>query len=102
MSEFSSDERAIVRGAKIGFVFQNFNLLARTTALNNVLMPLNYAVHRLSITQSKQRASQLLAHVGLEDRLDHEPSQLSGGQQQRVAIARSLVNMPELVQEEPS
>jgi macrolide transport system ATP-binding/permease protein len=97
ISEFSEDQRALVRGAKIGFVFQNFNLLTRTTALNNVLMPLNYAVHGLSIAESKERASQLLAHIGLEDRLNHEPSQLSGGQQQRVAIARSLVNMPDLV-----
>ena len=63
MSELSADERAMVRGAKIGFVFQNFSLLARTTALNNVLMPLSYAVRRLSIAESKQRASQLLAHV---------------------------------------
>ena len=97
MSELSPDERALVRGAKLGFVFQNFSLLARTTALNNVLMPLNYALHRCSTAESKQRASQLLAHVGLEERLDHEPSQLSGGQQQRVAIARSLVNQPALV-----
>ena len=84
-------------GQKIGFVFQNFSLLPRTTALNNVLMPLIYAVRRLSIAESKQRASQLLARAGLEQRFDYEPSQLSGGQQQRVAIARSLVNMPVLV-----
>ena len=97
MSELSADERAMVRGAKIGFVFQNFSLLPRTTALNNVLMPLSYAVRRLSIAESKQRASQLLARAGLEQRFDYEPSQLSGGQQQRVAIARSLVNLPALV-----
>ena len=78
-------------------MFQNFSLLARTTALNNVLMPLNYSVTRLSNAEAKRRASQLLAHVGLEQRFDHEPSQLSGGQQQRVAIARSLVNLPELI-----
>jgi macrolide transport system ATP-binding/permease protein len=97
MSELFPDERALVRGAKIGFVFQTFNLLARTTALNNVLMPLNYAIRRPSFAESKQRAFQLLKHVGLEQRLDHEPSQLSGGQQQRVAIARSLVNLPALI-----
>jgi macrolide transport system ATP-binding/permease protein len=97
MSELTPDERALVRGAKIGFVFQNFSLLARTTALNNVLMPLNYAVSRLSTAESKRRASQLLTLVGLEQRLNHEPSRLSGGQQQRVAIARSLVNMPALI-----
>jgi macrolide transport system ATP-binding/permease protein len=97
MSELAPHERALVRGAKIGFVFQNFNLLARTTALNNVLMPLNYALGQPSHTESKRRASQLLALVGLEQRLHHEPSRLSGGQQQRVAIARALVNMPPLI-----
>ena len=97
MSELSPDERAVVRGAKIGFVFQNFSLLARTSALNNVLMPLNYSAAKPSVADSKRRASQLLAHVGLEERVDHEPSQLSGGQQQRVAIARSLVNQPALI-----
>jgi macrolide transport system ATP-binding/permease protein len=97
MSELAPDERAGVRGTKIGFVFQTFNLLARTTALNNVLMPLNYSGRRPSVAESKRRAAQLLAQVGLEERVDHEPSQLSGGQQQRVAIARSLVNAPGLI-----
>jgi macrolide transport system ATP-binding/permease protein len=97
MSELSPDGRALARVSKIGFVFQNFNLLARTTALNNVLMPLHYAVRHGSPKESHARASQLLEHFGLEDRLDHQPSQLSGGQQQRVAIARSLVNVPALV-----
>jgi macrolide transport system ATP-binding/permease protein len=97
MSTLAPDARAMVRGAKIGFVFQNFNLLARTTALNNVIMPLNYVVGQLSHSDSKRRASQLLALLGLEQRLNHEPSRLSGGQQQRVAIARALVNMPPLI-----
>ncbi len=89
ISTLPPHERATVRGSKIGFVFQNFNLLARTTALNNVLMPLNYTFNRLSRSESKRHASKLLSLVGLEQRLDHEPSRLSGGQQQRVAIARA-------------
>src|SRR5216683_497185 len=97
VSRLSSDQRAIVRNKKIGFVFQNFNLLARTTALDNVMMPLAYTATGLSRREGRKRAEALLDRVGLADRLDHEPSQLSGGQQQRVAIARALINHPPLV-----
>jgi ABC-type lipoprotein export system ATPase subunit len=91
------NQRAMVRNRKIGFVFQNFNLLARTSALDNVMMPLSYTADQLSEREWRRRASNLLERVGLGDRQDHEPSQLSGGQQQRVAIARALVNNPPLV-----
>lgn len=97
MSHLSPNQRALVRTAKLGFVFQSFNLLPRTTALDNVLMPLDYAVHRSSTGTAHQLARSLLDRVGLAQRLDHEPSQMSGGQQQRVAIARSLVNRPALL-----
>jgi ABC-type lipoprotein export system ATPase subunit len=97
VSGLSSEERAVLRNRKIGFVFQNFNLLARTSALENVMMPLSYSPENLSDRQCRQRAKALLERVGLGSRLDHEPSQLSGGQQQRVAIARSLVNRPPLL-----
>jgi ABC-type lipoprotein export system ATPase subunit len=97
ISALSSDDRAIIRSRKIGFVFQSFNLLARTTALENVMMPLTYAADPIPDREAKRRAKELLERVGLGDRLDHYPSQLSGGQQQRVAIARSLVNNPPLL-----
>jgi ABC-type lipoprotein export system ATPase subunit len=97
VSGLSSDARAMVRNRKIGFVFQNFNLLARTSALENVLMPLAYTAQNLSDREGRRRARELLERVGLGNRLDHEPSQLSGGQQQRVAIARALVNHPPLL-----
>jgi len=97
VSRLSADGRAMVRNRKIGFVFQSFNLLARTSALENVMMPLAYTASHLSERESRRRAAALLEKVGLGDRLDHEPSQLSGGQQQRVAIARALVNNPPLV-----
>jgi ABC-type lipoprotein export system ATPase subunit len=97
VSRLSSDARAMVRNRKIGFVFQNFNLLARTSALENVMMPLSYTATHLTDREGRQRAKALLERVGLGDRLDHEPSQLSGGQQQRVAIARALVNHPPLL-----
>ncbi len=97
MSRLDSDERAIVRSAKLGFVFQSFNLLPRTDATHNVLMPLDYARQRPSRTESKRLAEALLDRVGLAHRCDHEPSQMSGGQQQRVAIARSLVGHPALL-----
>jgi putative ABC transport system ATP-binding protein len=92
----NQEQLAQVRNRRIGFVFQNFNLLARTTALENVEVPLLYnpACPR---RQRKRRATELLQRVGLGDRLDHRPNQLSGGQQQRVAIARALVNRPPIL-----
>jgi ABC-type lipoprotein export system ATPase subunit len=97
VSALSNDQRALVRNRKFGFVFQNFNLLPRTSALENVAMPLSYTAGDLSERQALQRAQEMLRRVGLEDRMDHEPSQLSGGQQQRVAIARALINHPPLI-----
>ncbi len=90
----SGDRRALVRNHKIGFVFQSFNLLPRTTALENVIMPLSYTASDLSRRECKRRGIEMLKQVGLEDRIYHYPSQLSGGQQQRVAIARALINHP--------
>ena len=101
--KMSSDERADIRNQKIGFVFQSFNLLRRTSALENVLMPLSYSRGRMSEAESKKRSIELLKKVGLHDRMHHEPSQLSGGQQQRVAIARALVCNPAiLLADEPT
>ena len=94
VSRMSSDARAMIRNRKIGFVFQNFNLLPRTTALEQVMMPLAYTNTGLSERDAKARAIDLLKMVGLGERMDHRPSQLSGGQQQRVAIARALINQP--------
>ena len=103
ISALSADGRALLRNRKIGFVFQSFNLLPRTSALDNVMMPLLYSTSGVSERQGRQRAIELLDRVGLADRAGHEPSQLSGGQQQRVAIARSLVNPPWLLfAEEPT
>jgi len=96
-SRLSPDQRAAVRNRALGFVFQNFNLLPRTSALENVAMPLSYTDDHLSDREARKRAEELLGRVGLGDRLDHEPSQLSGGQQQRVAIARALINRPRLL-----
>ncbi|MDG4475164.1 ABC transporter ATP-binding protein [Thiovibrio frasassiensis] len=93
-STLSTDERALLRNRKLGFVFQSFNLLARTSAIENVAMPLTYAAEPLSEREARERAAEMLNRVGLGDRLDHHPSQLSGGQQQRVAIARALINRP--------
>ena len=97
VSRLSADQRALLRNRRLGFVFQNFNLLPRTNALENVAMPLAYASDHLSDRQALRRAAEMLERVGLGDRLHHEPSQLSGGQQQRVAIARALINKPSLV-----
>ncbi|MEA2736275.1 MAG: putative transport system ATP-binding protein [Humisphaera sp.] len=97
VTRLSSDQRALVRNRKIGFVFQSFNLLPRTSAIEQVIMPLSYTAEHLSDREARQRATELLARVGLADRMDHEPSQLSGGQQQRVAIARALINRPPLL-----
>ena len=97
MSGLAPDDRALVRTAKLGFVFQNFNLLARTSALKNVLLPLDYAVHRSTRHGATGLAKSLLTQVGLADRMHHESSQMSGGQQQRVAIARALINRPTLL-----
>jgi ABC-type lipoprotein export system ATPase subunit len=97
ISGASANERAGLRNRLIGFVFQSFNLLARTTALDNVCMPLAYGAQYVHDREMKQRAAELLRKVGLDDRMDHQPSQLSGGEQQRVAIARSLINGPRLL-----
>jgi len=94
ISALSDDGRALARNSKIGFVFQNFNLLPRASARENVLMPLNYTAAHLSQNECRHRAEEMLKLVGLGERMEHEPSQLSGGQQQRVAIARSLINHP--------
>jgi ABC-type lipoprotein export system ATPase subunit len=97
VSKLTADQRAVIRNKKIGFVFQSFNLLSRTSALDNVMMPLAYTAANLSGGEARKRAEALLDRVGLGDRMHHHPSQLSGGQQQRVAIARSLINRPPLL-----
>jgi ABC-type lipoprotein export system ATPase subunit len=97
VSRLTKDGRALIRSHKVGFVFQSFNLLARTSALENVMMPLAYASEHLTERQGRQRAIELLRQLGVGDRMHHEPSQLSGGQQQRVAIARAMVNRPPII-----
>ncbi|MEI6970976.1 MAG: ABC transporter ATP-binding protein [bacterium] len=96
VSKLGQDALARVRNRSIGFVFQNFSLLPRTSALENVELPLYYGAP-LSRAQRRQKALALLTRLGLGTRIDHHPSQLSGGQQQRVAIARALVNQPSLI-----
>jgi len=103
VSRLSDDEVSLVRNQQIGFVFQGFNLLTRTSALENVELPLLYGASNLSAAERRSRAMAALTSVGLESRWDHHTNQLSGGQQQRVAIARALLNNPSiLLADEPT
>jgi ABC-type lipoprotein export system ATPase subunit len=97
ISALKPEERADVRNRKIGFVFQSFNLLPRTSALEQVIMPMDYSEQTIKAEDALARGKELLTLVGLEHRMDHMPQQMSGGQQQRVAIARALVNRPALL-----
>lgn len=95
VSKMSDDELAEIRNKEIGFVFQTFNLLPRTTALDNVALPMVYA--GISKSERTKRATEVLKDVGLSDRMDHKPNQLSGGQRQRVAVGRALINKPSII-----
>ena len=95
VNDLNEDQLAIIRNKEIGFVFQSFHLLAKNSALNNVLLPMKYA--GTDMNDAERRAKYVLEQVGLADRINHEPSELSGGQQQRVAIARALVNKPSIL-----
>lgn len=95
VSEMTDDELAEIRNTEIGFVFQTFNLLPRTTALDNVALPMIYA--GATKKERQERATEVLTDVGLADRMDHKPNQLSGGQRQRVAVGRALVNKPSII-----
>ncbi len=97
VSKLDRNQLADIRNQKIGFIFQGFNLLARTTALENVELPMFYARQMVSAKEQRERAMKALERVGIAQRSDHHPNQLSGGQQQRVAIARALVNRPALL-----
>lgn len=97
VSSYNEVQRAHLRNKQIGFIFQSFNLLARTSALDNVLLPMFYAGEKIDSDRVKQKAKDMLKRVGLGDRLHNTPAQLSGGQQQRVAIARALINEPSLI-----
>ncbi len=97
VSQLDRDQLADIRNRKLGFVFQNFNLLTRTSARENVELPLLYGTQQFSAAQLREMADEVLASVGLNGREEHHPSQLSGGQQQRVALARALINNPEVV-----
>ncbi len=95
VNDLNADQLSIIRNKEIGFVFQSFHLLAKNSALNNVLLPMRYA--GADMNEAEKRAKYVLEQVGLSDRINHGPSELSGGQQQRVAIARALVNKPSIL-----
>jgi len=97
LSTLSEDQLSVIRGKKIGFVFQDFNLIPTLTAIENVMLPMLFQEEKMDEDKRQKHCEALLSLVGLGDRIDHKPFELSGGQQQRVAIARSLVNSPEIV-----